>query len=176
MTWELQQAPTTWFIYATFVCAAIISAAMRGYIFFFISLRSAENLHNKMVSCLLQAQVLFFDTNPAGRILNRFSKDVGCLDELLPKLFLSVIQLLLLVLSAAILPAFTNFWLCFVCFPVIGIFVYLAWYYLKISRELKRWESICRSPVFSHFTETISGLDTIRTRKKETDFINQFYR
>ena len=78
--------------------------------------------------------------------------------------------------DSRVLPAFTNFWLSFVCFPVIGVFLCLAWYYLKTSRELKRWQSICRSPVFSHFSETIAGLDTIRTRKRERDFIDQFYR
>ena len=176
MSWGAQQESETWYIYANFVSAALIVAAIRVFLFFFMCLRSAENLHNKMVSSLLQAKVLFFDTNPAGRILNRFSKDIGCLDELLPALFAASMQLNLSMLTAAVLPGFTNVWLSFVCFPVIGIFLCLAWYYLKTSRELNRWQSICRSPVFSHFSETIAGLDTIRTRKRERDFIDQFYR
>ena len=176
MSWGAQQESKTWYIYASFVSAALIVAAIRVFLFFFMCLRSAENLHNKMVSSLLQAKVLFFDTNPAGRILNRFSKDIGCLDELLPALFAASMQLNLSMLTAAVLPAFTNVWLSFVCVPVIGVFLCLAWYYLKTSRELKRWQSICRSPVFSHFSETIAGLDTIRTRKRERDFIDQFYR
>ncbi|KAL9954927.1 hypothetical protein ACROYT_G042515 [Oculina patagonica] len=58
----------------------------------------------------------------------------------------------------------------------VGLFVYLTSYYLRTSRELKRLESICRSPVFSHFSETMTGLDTIRTQKMENKFIDQFYR
>ena len=129
-----------------------------------------------MVTCVLQAAVLFFDTNPAGRLLNRFSQDIGVIDELLPKLFLFAIELLLFVFTAALLPSFTNFWLALISLPIFITFVYLALYYLKSSRELKRMESIYRSPVCSHFSETIAGLDTIRTRKRERDFIDEFYR
>ena len=141
----------------------------------YVCLTAAESLHNQMVSSLLQASVLFFDTNPAGRILNRFSKDIGEIDDLLPKTFLLTTQMMLFVFTAAILPSFTNAWLVLVTIPIFLIFAYLGWYYLKTSRELKRLESICRSPVFSHFSETLTGLDTIRTRKRERDFIDKFY-
>ena len=175
MTAKTQQRETTLGIYASLVSTAFVLAIIRAYVFFYVSLRAAENLHNKMVACVLQAQVLFFDTNPAGRILNRFSKDIGAIDELLPKIFLLATQLLLFVFTAALVPSFTNFWLVFVTLPIFMIFAYLARYYLKTSRDLKRLESICRSPVFSHFSETMAGLQTIRTRKKERDFIDKFY-
>lgn len=175
MTGKNQQNRTTLGIYASFVSAAFLLGIIRAYVFFCGSLRAAENLHDKMVARVLEAPVLFFDTNPAGRILNRFSKDIGAIDELLPKFFLLAIQLFLFVLTAAVLPSFTNFWLALVTLPTFMIFAYLAWYYLKTSRDLKRLESICRSPVFSHFSETMAGLDTIRTRKKERSFIDRFY-
>ena len=175
MTARNQQNESTLGIYASLVSAAFVLAIIRAYVFFYVSLRAAENLHNKMVACVLQAPVLFFDTNPAGRILNRFSKDIGAIDELLPKMFLLATQLLLFVFTAALVPSFTNLWLALVTLPIFMIFAYLARYYLKTSRDLKRLESICRSPVFSHFSETMAGLDTIRTRKKERDFIDKFY-
>ena len=175
MTAKNQQDETTLGIYAILVSAAFVLGIIRAYVFFYVSLRAAENLHNKMVACVLQAPVLFFDTNPAGRILNRFSKDIGAIDELLPKMFLLATQLLLFVFTAALVPSFTNLWLALVTLPIFIIFAYLARYYLKTSRDLKRLESICRSPVFSHFSETMAGLDTIRTRKKERDFIDKFY-
>ena len=171
-----QQQETTLGVYAGLFSVAVAFAIIRAYLFFCISLKSSENLHDKMVTCALRAQVSFFDTNPAGRILNRFSKDIGCIDELLPKTFLQAIQLILFVLTAAILPSFTNAWLCLVFLPVIIVFPYLTLNYLKTSRDLKRLESICRSPVYSHFSETMAGLDTIRTRRKERDFIDQLYR
>ena len=175
-TLKYQQHSLTLDIYACLVSAAFVFAIIRGYIFFRVCLRSSEKLHDKMITCALRAPLLFFDTNPAGRILNRFSKDIGCIDEVLPKTFLLAVQMIMFVITAALLPSFTNYWLCVVSLPVFIIFLYLACYYLKASRELKRLESICRSPVFSHFSETMAGLDTIRTRKRERDFIDQLYR
>ena len=176
MPWEYQHDVTSLSVYGGLVCAAVVVATIRAYLFFHVSLRSSERLHDKMVTCLLQAPVLFFDTNPVGRILNRFSKDIGCIDEILPKTFLSAIQFLLYVAAAALVPSITNFWLSIISLPILLAFVFLTRYCLKTSRELKRLESICRSPVFSHFSETMNGLDTIRTRQAEEQFIDQFYR
>ncbi|KAK2574259.1 ATP-binding cassette sub-family C member 4 [Acropora cervicornis] len=82
MTLENQHKPITLVIYASLASAALGLAIIRGYVFIYVCLKAAESLHNRMVSSLLQALVLFFDTNPAGRILNRFSKDIGAIDDL----------------------------------------------------------------------------------------------
>ena len=129
-----------------------------------------------MVVAVLQAPVLFFDSNPVGRIMNRFSKDIGCMDEVLPKTFLMSIQLVLLLLTTVLVPVVTNPWLLIVVVLLAALVVYVTRYYLKTSRELKRLESTCRSPVFSHFSETLNGLDTIRTRGGQRDFVEQFHR
>ena len=162
-------------IYGGLFAASFILGIIRAYIFFLICLRCSERLHDKMVVALLKAPVFFFDSNPVGRILNRFSKDVGCMDELLPRQFLSTIQWVLMLLSSVVIPSATNPWLLFVIVPVTAMTLYFARFYLKSSRELKRLESICRSPVFSHISETLDGLDTIRTRGRQRDFIEKFY-
>ncbi len=171
-----QKDKTNLTIYGCLVGASLVFAIFRAYGFLVVSLRCSELLHDKMVVAILQAPVLFFDSNPLGRILNRFSKDVGCVDELLPKTFLFSIQLLLLVFASILVPIVTNSWLLIVVVPVSLMVVYISKYYLKTSRELKRLESICRSPVFSHISETLNGLDTIRTRGRQTDFVEEFYR
>ena len=171
-----QRNKTNLTIYGCLVGASFIFLIIRAYVFLLACLRCSERLHDKMVVSLLQAPVLFFDSNPVGRILNRFSKDVGCLDELLPLRFLFSIQLVLLLFSSVIVPSITNPWLLFVTIPLIVLVFYISKYYLKTSRELKRLESICRSPVFSHISETLNGLETIRTRGRQKDFMEQFYR
>ena len=138
---EEQKDNTNLTIYACFVSASLIFAVIRAYWFLLVSLRCSESLHDQMVLAILQAPVHFFDSNPAGRILNRFSKDVGCLDELLPKTFLVSIQRVLLVFASIIIPTVTNPWLLFLVVPLIVLVAYIAKYYLKTSRELKRLES-----------------------------------
>lgn len=49
-------------------------------------------LHNTMFTKMLSAPMRFFDVNSSGRILNRFSKDMGTIDEILPKMLMDAIQ------------------------------------------------------------------------------------
>ena len=100
MPWKNQQDNTTLQIYASLVASSFFSGMIRAGLVYNVLLRSARKLHDKMVSCLLRAPVLFFDTNPAGRILNRCSKDIGYIDELLPKTFLHVTGISLVLLAA----------------------------------------------------------------------------
>ena len=171
-----QRAKINLNIYGCLVGASIIFATIRAYGFLFVSLRCSERLHDRMVVAVSQAPVLFFDSNPVGRIMNRFSKDVGCMDEILPKAFLFSIQSSLLLFSTILVPTVTNPWLLFVVVPMTVLGALISRYYLKTSRELKRLESICRSPVFSHISETLEGLETIRTRGSQSDFIDRFQR
>ena len=171
-----QQDKTNLAIYGCLVGASLIFAYMRAYVFHLVCLRCSERLHDEIVVAILQAPVLFFDSNPVGRILNRFSKDVGCMDELLPKMLLYSIQLVLLLFTSILLPTVMDPWLLVVIAPVSVLVFYITSYYLKTSRELKRLESVSRSPVFSHFAETMNGLDTIRSRGRQRTFEDQFYR
>ena len=141
-----------------------------------ICLKCAERLHDKMVVAILQAPVLFFDSNPVGRILNRFSNDIGCVDEMLPKTFLAAMQMLLMIFVQILVTVATNVWLIFLVVPISVLVVFLSNYYLKTARELKRLESISRSPVLAHFSKSLRGLDTIGTRGGQTDFVDALYR
>ena len=163
-------------IYGCLVGASFVFGIIRAYGFLSVCLRCSERLHDKMVWAVLQAPVLFFDSNPVGRIMNRFSKDIGCLDEVLPKTFLRSIQFILVLFAGILVPTVTNPWLLVVVVPLAILVVFISRYYLKTSRELKRLESICRSPVFSHISETLDGLETIRTRGKQRYSVDHFYR
>ena len=163
-------------IFGCLVGASIILLLVRAFSFYLVSLRCSERLHDKMVMAIVQAPVFFFDLNPVGRIMNRFSKDVGCMDELLPEIFLQSIQLILLMLTSILLPTAINPWTLLIIVPITVLAGLFSRYYLRTSRELQRLESVCRSPVYSHFSETLNGLGTIRTRKRENDFVDMFCR
>ena len=156
--------------------ASFILLLVRAFSFYLVSLRCSERLHDKMVMAIVQAPVFFFDSNPVGRIMNRFSKDVGCMDELLPETFLKSIQLILLMLTSVLLPTVINPWTLLIIIPITVLAGLISRYYLRTSRELQRLESICRSPVYSHLSETLNGLGTIRTRKRQKDFVDKFCR
>ena len=125
-----------------------------------------------MLRAILRAPLRFFDTNPTGRILNRFSSDVDCMDERLPRDLLDVLQRLIFTAVAVILVSMVNRWIFIPAVPMVGLIFFLSRYYLRTSRETKRLSLITASPVLSHYVETIQGIETIRTYKKEVDFFS----
>lgn len=80
------------YIYFFLILAVITVTLSRGFIFFAVCMRSSKKLHDKSFMRLLHSPMRFFDLNPAGRILNRFSKDMGAVDELLPKAIIDAAQ------------------------------------------------------------------------------------
>ena len=78
-------------IYAAIVLCLIVSSMIRTVHFFLICNKASIALHDSMFGKLLRAPCRFFDTNPVGRILNRFSKDMGSMDERLPPAFFDVL-------------------------------------------------------------------------------------
>ena len=53
---------------------------------------------------------------------------------------------------------------------MLAYFFWLRAYFLKASREIRRLEALSRSPVFSHLSETLDGLVTVRAFGR----VNQF--
>ncbi len=126
-----------------------------------------------MLGGVVRSPMSFFDTTPAGRVLNRFSKDQDTLDSSLPANFNSMLSFGFMVFGSfitigAVLPTF------FVCLIPIG-FLYLkaAQGYRPFSREIKRLISVVRSPVFSCFGEALHGASTIRAYGARSSFVSK---
>ncbi|XP_042338353.1 ATP-binding cassette sub-family C member 4-like, partial [Plectropomus leopardus] len=149
-------------IYSGLTAAAVVFGYSRSLVIFHGLVRSAQALHNSMFSAVIRTPVRFFDVNPIGRILNRFSKDISQMDSMLPITFVDFYQLFLqnvgvVAVAASVIPL-----ILVPVVPLLFVFLYLRHFYLRTSRDVKRLESITRSPVFSHLSSSLQGLWTIR--------------
>lgn len=79
------------YIYIALIILAILFTVSRAMFFFKMAMKSSTNIHKKMFHCLLKSPMRFFDTNPSGRVLNRFSKDMGAIDEVLPRVLMDAV-------------------------------------------------------------------------------------
>ncbi|KAM7066573.1 ATP-binding cassette sub-family C member 4 isoform 2-T2 [Acridotheres tristis] len=161
-------------IYAGLTVATILFGIIRSLLVFQVLVNSGQNLHNRMFQSILKAPVLFFDRNPIGRILNRFSKDIGHLDDLLPLTFLDFVQTLLQIFGVVAVAVAVIPWILIPLIPLFILFIFLRRYFLDTSRDIKRLESTTRSPVFSHLSSSLQGLWTIRALKAEERFQKLF--
>ncbi|NXD28363.1 MRP7 protein, partial [Spelaeornis formosus] len=157
-------------VYGSIAGANSLFTIIRAFLFAYGTLRAAAVIHNRLLQRVLKATVTFFDTTPTGRILNRFSSDLHCVDDSLPfilNIFLANIYGLLgmLVIMTYGLP-----WIGLVLLPLAVVYFFIQRYYRFTSRELKRLYSVTLSPIYTHFSETLSGLNTIRAMRATKRF------
>uniref|UniRef100_A0A8C1PCR4 Uncharacterized protein n=1 Tax=Cyprinus carpio TaxID=7962 RepID=A0A8C1PCR4_CYPCA len=137
------------------------------------SISASRTLHTSLLSNILKVPMVFFDTTPSGRIVNRFAKDIFTVDEIIPMSFRTCILCLLGVLGTLFViclatPIFTA-----VVVPMAVIYYFVQRFYVATSRQLRRLDSVSRSPIYSHFGETVSGISVIRAYGHQQRFLKQ---
>ncbi|XP_071838678.1 ATP-binding cassette sub-family C member 4-like isoform X3 [Apostichopus japonicus] len=162
-------------VYVAFLSCLVIFGFIRTIWLFFICIRASKNLHNQMFSAVIRAPMHFFDTNTSGRILNRFAKDIGLMDENLPPTIADFNQICVQTLCSVVVVCIFNPLVIILVFPLILLLVYTRSYYLASSRDIKRIEAVARSPVFTHLSASLQGLATIRAYGAQQRFVRDFY-
>uniref|UniRef100_A0A8C5C4F8 Cystic fibrosis transmembrane conductance regulator n=1 Tax=Gadus morhua TaxID=8049 RepID=A0A8C5C4F8_GADMO len=161
-------------VFSGLTAATLLFGLVRAMLFFYVLVKSTETLHKRMFDTILRAPVHFFDVNPIGRVLNRFSKDIGQMDVLLPITFVDACQVILQTIGVIVVSAMVVPWILILVVPFLIIFLFLRRYFLQTSRDIKRLEGTTRSPVFSHLSSSLQGLWTIRAFRAEQRFQNVF--
>merc|ERR1719376_296561 len=158
------------------VClSACIFMILRFVFQFCYCVRAGIRLHDRMFKSILHTTVRFFDVNPVGRILNRFSKDLGLIDELMPGFFMDFIYLFVYTWIVLTVACLVNPLVIIPILPIVVCFTILRQYYVRRSRDIKRLEGNNRSPIFSHLSNTLEGLTTVRAFNMQENFENKFH-
>uniref|UniRef100_A0AC35TYJ0 Multidrug resistance-associated protein lethal(2)03659 n=1 Tax=Rhabditophanes sp. KR3021 TaxID=114890 RepID=A0AC35TYJ0_9BILA len=140
---------------ATTVCVASIIMTLGMVI-------ASEILHEGMLKRILRSPMSFFDTTPMGRVLNRFGKDIDALDSRLPGAIMTVTSTLVQGIATFVVPVYATPMILCAVIPIMFIYLLIRRFYVNTSRQLKRLESTSRSPIYSHFQESVQGATSIR--------------
>lgn len=149
-----------------------ISLIREGYIFWG-SLRASRTLHTRLLESVSRARLQFFDTTPLGQLMNRFSKDIEAIDQDVAPVAVGVIGCLFSMISIIVLISVITPGFLIAGFFITIIYFAIGQFYLRSSRDLKRLESVQRSPLYQQFGETLSGIVTIRAYGDERRFIRE---
>lgn len=154
----------------------IVFSWAKAQFFMMTAWRSGKKMHERALDRLCKAPVhLYFDVVPTGRILNRFSKDMDAVDLLLVDFFFEFLETAFFIFFLALVCAYSVPEILVVFVPLCYLFYQCRQIFSRSSREIKRIESVSRSPVFSIFGETVSGLGHIRAYGEEESFRKKYY-
>lgn len=152
-------------VFGILVAVSLVVSIWRAAAFFLACVAASRKLHDAAFAHVLKAPLSFFDSNPSGRIINRLSKDIGILDDLLPATLFDFLSAFATVLAIVVLVVVINPWVLISLPPLLIALHLLQSYYILSSRQIKRIEGVSRSPIFSLLNESLNGLVVVRAFK-----------
>ncbi|CAJ0640522.1 438_t:CDS:10 [Entrophospora sp. SA101] len=152
-----------------------ILASFRSYYMFMGSLSASKKFHTALVDQILKAKIRFFDTTPIGRIMNRFSKDMETIDQDLSPILMFLIHSCFATAAVIFAISLVMPQFLFAGILIAIIFIIISAYFIATSRDLKRIESVTRSPIYAAFGETINGVTTIRAFGAQYRLMNKTF-
>ncbi|XP_062317275.1 cystic fibrosis transmembrane conductance regulator [Osmerus eperlanus] len=136
----------------------------------------SKRLHEQMLSAVLRAPMAVLNTVKTGRIMDRFTKDMATIDDMLPLVLFDLIQLTLIVLGAIFTVSIMRPYIFIAAIPLACLFLALRKYFLRTGQQLRQLEAEARSPIFSHLIISLKGLWTIRAFGRQSYFETLFHK
>ena len=166
-------------IYATLGVSLTIMYFVTGGIVGPFAYFTSKSLHLRTITSVMHAPMSFFETTPLGRIMNRFSKDIDTIDNTASDSLRMFLLSTANVSGGFVLVSIVIPWFLVAVGVTMGVYYALALYYRASARELKRLDATLRSSLYAHFSESLTGLATIRAygeterfRKESEDRMN----
>ena len=160
---DLDQNLYHFMIYTLFGIACIFSLFLKEFLISKMNYNISDNFHNEMLQNIIDAPInLYHDITPFGQIMNKFTIDLDkCV--LFFRHFSSTLKCLCTLIGAIVVCVSSNRYVLFFL-PIIFFFGYkVSIYYAPAGRDILRIESIDRSPLISFYSESIQGIDTIKS-------------
>ncbi len=132
------------YIYTGFVMGVILLNLIRCLWFYLYSAKISVSIHDKMFRSMVRAPIKFYDDNPSGRIMNRFTKDVISMDEMLPPAFIDTLILFLHGIGGLGVVVISNYYLSVPTVILFGMLYVVRRVFVRTARDIQRIESISK--------------------------------
>ncbi|KAF5288562.1 hypothetical protein FQA39_LY15341 [Lamprigera yunnana] len=163
------------YAYCAVTLVVIVMAALRNFTFIKLTMRCSGALHEAMLKSIVNATLGFFTANNSGRILNRFTKDLGSADELVPAAVTQSVRCILGIFGIIVVVCLVNPLFLIPTIFICSIIYFIRKTYLRTSLQLMRVDAITRSPLYGHVNATLEGLTTIRAFGNEETLMKEYH-
>ncbi|KAJ3165265.1 hypothetical protein HDU88_004350 [Geranomyces variabilis] len=160
-------------IYALFNLAVLVVDVSTYCLRVVCAQRASAEMHTDLLTAVLRSPMRWFEQIPSGRIIARFSKDLGTIDGPLIQVLHMFLQAIFLITCTLIVIGWAVPVSLFAIPVIILIYGRVGLLYVANSRELKRLDSVSSSPIYSLFSETLQGVTTIRAYGAESRLIQR---
>ncbi|OCB86633.1 multidrug resistance-associated ABC transporter [Sanghuangporus baumii] len=151
------------FIYALITLVGLVTSTLRWTVLYNGSINASAAIYKKLLESVLFAPIRFHDTISRGRLLNRFGKDMEVIDSSLPDDFGNTAIYFTSACVTLITIAYVGGPRFIAAAFVLGFLYYeVTKVYSRCCRDLRRLDSVSRSPLYSIYEETISGAPVLR--------------
>jgi ATP-binding cassette subfamily C (CFTR/MRP) protein 4 len=110
------------------------------YVKYFINV--SNKFHKAIFDTILKVPIKFFNDHSSGRILNRFSKDMMCIDQYISIFLFEIITLMFSVIGIFVVISISNYWLILPSIGLIILFYIFAYLFKPINKSIRRTEGI----------------------------------
>ncbi|KAJ7100917.1 multidrug resistance-associated ABC transporter [Mycena belliarum] len=155
-------------VYAALSFAQAIFLFLTSIAFTVMTLKASMSLFSTAMDHVFRSPSAFFDTTPMGRILSRLTKDQDTLDDELSITLMFLLTTFSSVIGTIFLVFYTFPYLGIIFAPMMVIYYVVSVYYRRSSVETKRLDSLMRSALYSSYSETLTGLATIRAYRGQS--------
>ncbi|KAJ6579193.1 multidrug resistance-associated ABC transporter, partial [Mycena vulgaris] len=164
-------------VYVAVSCLGLIITTVRFFVLYDGAIRASTVLYKNLLQAVLFAHIRFHDTISRGRLLNRFGKDFEGVDSNLSDNFgrstIHIVSTITTVLTLSVVggPPFV-----FAAFLIFLVYYQVAKVYGQASRDMRRLDSVTRSPLYSMYSETIAGVAILRAFGGSSKFLRDMLR
>uniref|UniRef100_A0A3Q3GZE6 ABC-type glutathione-S-conjugate transporter n=1 Tax=Labrus bergylta TaxID=56723 RepID=A0A3Q3GZE6_9LABR len=134
---------------------------------------ASRHLHMDLLNNVLHSPMSFFECTPSGNLLNRFAKEIDAIDCMVPDGLKMMLSYVFKLMEVCIIVLMATPFAAVIILPLAFLYAFVQSFYVATSCQLRRLEAVSRSPIYTHFNETVQGASVIRAFGEQTRFIQQ---
>uniref|UniRef100_A0A3B3TXC5 ABC-type glutathione-S-conjugate transporter n=1 Tax=Poecilia latipinna TaxID=48699 RepID=A0A3B3TXC5_9TELE len=134
---------------------------------------ASRQLHMDLLVNVLRSPMSFFESTPSGNLLNRFAKEIDAIDCMVPEGLKMMLSYVFKLLEVCIIVLMATPFAAVIILPLAFLYAFVQSFYVATSCQLRRLEAVSRSPIYTHFNETVQGASVIRAFGEQPRFILQ---